>query len=161
MKYDRGLIRYTTEHDLEGKKVHLIRSKLLGYAVVLLIMTSLLVLEIVNRVPVSLDILRDRTELAKENFNGDIENVYTLKILNKSQVDNRYRLSVQGISNTKWHGEQVVTVEAASVYTLPMSISVDPYELKGYMTDITFVIELISDEDEVRLSHESRFFNKR
>ncbi len=123
--------------------------------------TSLLVLEIVNRMPVSLDIIRDRMELAKENINGEIENVYTLKILNKSQTKNRYRLSVQGINNTQWHGEQMVTVEAASVYTLPMSISVDPYELKGYMSDITFVIELISDDDEVTLTHESRFFNKR
>ncbi|GHF99607.1 cytochrome c oxidase accessory protein CcoG [Thalassotalea marina] len=161
MKYPKGLIRYTTEHELEGKKVHLIRSKLIGYAVVLIIMSSMLVWEISNRVPVSLDIIRDRTELAKENFNGEIENVYTLKILNKSQTDNTYRLSVKGLENYTWHGDQEVMVKASSVYTLPMSISVDPYELKGYMTDIEFIIELVSDEDEVSLTHESRFFNKR
>ncbi|WP_286270922.1 cytochrome c oxidase accessory protein CcoG [Thalassotalea hakodatensis] len=161
MKYDKGLIRYTTEHELEGKKVHLIRSKLVGYAVVLLVMTSLLIWEITHRVPVSLDIIRDRTELAKENFNGDIENVYTLKVLNKSQIDNTYRLSVKGIENIQWHGPKEVTVKAASVQMLPMSLSVDPYELEEYMTDIIFVIELISDEDEVSLEHESRFFNKR
>ena len=161
MKYDKGLIRYTTEHELEGKKVHFIRSKLIGYAIVLVVMTSLLIMEMANRVPVSMDIIRDRTELAKENFNGDIENVYTLKILNKSQKDNYYRISVKGIKNTKWHGEQEVFVKAASVYTLPISLSVDPYELEGYMTDISFVIELVSDTDEVKLEHESRFFNKR
>ena len=161
MKYPKGLIRYTTEHELSGRNVHFVRSKLIGYAIVLVVMTSLLVFEMMNRLPVSMDIIRDRTELAKENFNGDIENVYTLKILNKSQVDSTYRLSVKGINNTTWHGEQEVTVKAATVYTLPMSISVDPYELKAYMTDITFVIELVSDEEEVSLSHESRFFNKR
>ncbi len=161
MKYERGLIRYTTEHELQGKKVHLVRAKLMGYAVVMIIMSSLLVLEIMNRVPVSMDIIRDRTELAKENFNGDIENVYTLKILNKSQTNNRYRLSVEGINNTKWHGEKEIVVEAASVYTLPMSISVEPYELKEYMSNITFVIEQIEPKSDVRLAHESRFFNKR
>jgi cytochrome c oxidase accessory protein FixG len=161
MNYPKGLIRYTTEHELQGKKVHFIRSKLVGYAIVLLVMCSLLVLEIVNRAPVTMDIIRDRNELAKEKFNGDIENVYTLKILNKSQTDNVYRLSVKGIENTKWHGEQEVMVKAAAVYTLPMSLSVDPYELKGYMTDISFVIELVSEEDDVSLEHESRFFNKR
>jgi len=160
MNYEKGLIRYTTEHSLSGKKVHLIRSKLVGYAVVLIAMTSLLVMEIVNRMPLSLDIIRDRTELAKEKFNGDIENVYTLKILNKSQIDNTYRLSVKGINNIKWHGEQEITVKAASVYTLPMSISVDPYELQDYMTNITFVVELVSAEDDVSLSTETRFFNK-
>jgi len=160
MKYEKGLIRYTTEHELQGKKVHLIRSKLVGYAIVLLVMCALLILEIVNRKPLSMDIIRDRTELAKENFNGDIENVYTLKILNKSQTDNTYKISVKGIVNAKWHGEQKVIVEAAKVYTLPMSISVDPYELKEYMTDITFVIEQISPENDVKLEYQSRFFNK-
>lgn len=161
MKYDQGLIRYTTEHELEGKKVHLIRSKLIGYAVVLLIMSTMLVLEVVNRVPLSLDIIRDRTELAKEKFDGEIENVFTLKILNMSQTDNTYRLSVHGIENTKWHGKQEIFVEAAKVYTLPISISVDPYDLKGYMTDITFRVEQISPEGDVKIEHESRFFNKR
>lgn len=161
MKYAKGLIRYTTEHELEGKKVNLIRSKLIGYATVLIVMSSLLLYEIAARTPVSLDIIRDRTELAKENFNGEIENVYTLKILNKSQKDNRYRLSVEGIEKAIWHGEQEIMVKAASVYTLPMSISVDPYELNGYMNDITFVVELISEEEDVRIEQETRFFNKR
>lgn len=161
MKYERGLIKYATEHDLQGKKVKFFRGKLLGYAIVLFIMSTLLVLEIVNRSPVSMDIIRDRNELSKENFNGDIENVYTLKILNKSQTNNTYRLSVRGIKNTKWHGEQVINVAGAAVYTLPMSISVDPYELKSYMNDITFVIEQINTESNVKLEHESRFFNKR
>jgi len=160
MNYPKGLIRYTTEHELEGRKVHLIRPKLVGYAVVLTVMLSLLTIEIVGRVPLSLDIIRDRTELAKENLNGEIENVYTLKILNKSQTDNTYRLSVKGIDNIKWQGEQEVFVEAATVYTLPISCIVDAYDLKAYMTDITFVIEQVGNED-VRIEHESRFFNKR
>ena len=160
MKYPKGLIRYTTEHELSGKKVHFIRPKLIGYAAVLVIMCAAFIFEMNNRMPLSMDIIRDRTELAKENFNGDIENVYTLRILNKSQTDNRYRLSVSGINNTKWHGKQEVLVKAAAVYTLPMSISVSPDELKEYMTDITFTITLI-DEEEVSLDYQSRFFNKR
>jgi cytochrome c oxidase accessory protein FixG len=161
MNYDQGLIRYTTEHELDGKKVHFVRSKLIGYAVVLIIMSTMLIMEILNRVPLSLDIIRDRTELAKENFNGEIENVFTLKILNMSQTDNTYKLSVKGIENTQWHGKQEVFVKAAAVYTLPISISVDPYELKGYMTDITFTVEQVSPQDDVSIEQESRFFNKR
>ncbi len=161
MRYPQGLIRYTTEHEIKGKKVHFLRSKLIGYGVLLLIMSTMLVLEIVNRVPLSLDIMRDRTELAKENFNGDIENVYTLKILNMSQTDNTYKLSVKGIENTKWHGKQQVMVKAATVYTLPISVSVDPYELEQYMTDIIFTVEQVGSDNEVKIEQESRFFNKR
>jgi len=161
MKYPKGLIRYTTEHELKGKKVHLIRAKLVGYAVVLVVMSSLLIMEIVNRVPVSLDIIRDRNELARENFNGETENVYTLKILNKSQTDNVYRLSVKGIDNVKWIGLKEVSVKAANVYTLPISLAIDPYDLKEHMTKIIFVVEQISPEDDVMFEQQSRFFKKR
>jgi hypothetical protein len=78
-----------------------------------------------------------------------------------SQTDNTYRLAIQGIENTKWHGKQEIVVKAASVFTLPISISVDPYELKGYMTDITFSVEQVSPQNGVKIEHESRFFNKR
>lgn len=161
MNYPKGLIRHTTEHELKGKKVHLLRAKLVGYAVVLFVMSSLLIMEIVNRVPVALDIIRDRNELARENFNGEVENVYTLKILNKSQTNNTYRLSVQGLENVKWIGEQEVTVKAADVYTLPISLAIDPYDLKDHMTKIIFVVEQISPEDNVIFEQQSRFFKKR
>lgn len=161
MNYAQGLIRYTTEHELQNKKVHFVRAKLVGYALLLCIMSTMLILEVVNRVPLSLDIIRDRTELAKENFNGEIENVFTLKILNMSQTDNTYKLSVSGIENTQWNGKQEIMVKAAAVFTLPISISVDPYDLKGYMTDIKFTVQQTGPEGEAMIEQESRFFNKR
>ena len=161
MNYQKGLIRYTTEHELKGHKVYFFRSKLIGYAAVLIIMGSLLIWEILSRDPISMDIIRDRTELARENFDGEIENVYTLKILNKSQTNNTYRLYVKGITNAKWIGEQEIIVKAAAVYTLPISIAVDPYELSDYMNDISFVIEQISPANDVTIEHHSHFFNKR
>ena len=161
MNYPKGLIRYTTENELKGKKVRLVRAKLIGYAVVLVVMSGLLVMEIVNRVPVSLEIIRDRNQLSRETFNGDVENVYTLKILNKSQIDSTYRVSVRGIDNVKWIGEQEVTVKAANVYTLPISLAMDPYDLTEPMTTITFVLKQISPESDVMFEQESRFFKKR
>ena len=161
MNYAKGLIRYTSEDAIAGKKSGVFGSKLLGYAVVILVMSSLLVWELVNRESLSLDIIRDRTELARENFDGEIENVYTLKVLNKSQTDNTYRLSVKGIENARWLGEQEITIKAADVFTLPICIAVDPYDLTEYMSEITFVIEQISPEENVVIEHSSHFFNKR
>ena len=160
MGYEQGLIRYTTEHELQGKKVHLFRSKLIGYGLVLIVMSSLLGYDIVSRVPLAMDIIRDRNVLARETFNGDIENVYTLKILNMSQTTNVYRVSVKGLKHEKWFGKQEITVPAAEVATLPISISVDPYELKDYMTDIKFVVKQVSGDSHAQIIKDSRFFNK-
>jgi hypothetical protein len=68
---------------------------------------------------------------------------------------------VKGINNAKWIGEQEITIKAAAVYTLPISIAVDPYDLSGYMNDITFVIEQVSPQNDVTIEHNTRFFNKR
>lgn len=161
MGYKQGLIRYTTEHALKGKITHLVRPKLIGYAMLLVVMAGLLGYEMYSRVPLALDIIRDRTELARENFNGEIENVFTLKILNMSQTNNTYRISVKGLKDPRWIGDQEITVPAAEVYTLPISIAVDPYELKGYMTDISFEVTQTSPTGDVHISRDTRFFNKR
>ncbi len=38
MGYARGLISYTSEHELQGGKTHLLRPRLIGYTAVLLVM---------------------------------------------------------------------------------------------------------------------------
>lgn len=162
MNYPKGLIRYTTEHALNGKQTHILRPKLFGYGAVMVIMLSLLAAEIISRVPLDIDVIRDRNALSRETNEGLIENVYTLKILNKSQIDSRYRISISGLVDYKWQGEQEVFVKAAEVYTLPVSIAVDPYDLESYMTDIEFVIEVVEPTSiDATLSEPSRFFNKR
>ena len=66
MGYDRGLVRYTSEHELQGGKTHLLRPRLIGYAVVLLAMIGALVVALNQRSMVSLDVIKDRG-LFREN----------------------------------------------------------------------------------------------
>ena len=49
-------------------------------------MAGLLIIELFGRIPLEVDIIRDRNSLYRETNEGLIENVYTLKILNKSQI---------------------------------------------------------------------------
>lgn len=168
MNYPKGLIRYTTEHELKGKKVHIVRPKLIGYAVVLTLMCSLFAADLATRKPMDLDIIRDRNVLARENSQGLVENVYTLKLLNKSQFDRVYRISIEGLSDYKWQGDNSVLVPAAQVFTLPISVAIDPFDLKGLMTEIEFVVEEFElvENGELKSTGEtlyesSRFFNKR
>ena len=76
MGYAPGLVRYTSEHELQGGKTHLLRPRLIGYAVVLLVMIGALVMALNMRTMVSLDVIKDRG-LFRENSQGQIENIYT------------------------------------------------------------------------------------
>ena len=83
MGYARGLVRYTTEHALEGGQTKIFRPRVLIYAGILLILLVTVVYSIAVRTPAKLDIIRDRNTLYRETSEGLIENVYTLRILNK------------------------------------------------------------------------------
>ncbi|WNC72479.1 cytochrome c oxidase accessory protein CcoG [Thalassotalea psychrophila] len=162
MKYQRGLIRYTTETVLKGKTVHILRPKLFMYATVLVVMIGFFINDIATRVPLQLDIIRDRNALARENIDGFIENVYTLKILNKSQQQASYKIDVKGLDKHEWQGDKIVTVDAAQMNTITISIAVDPFDLENYMTDISFVIHQVEPADnDVVIKQSSVFFNKR
>lgn len=161
MNYPKGLISFTSEEQLAGGKTHIIRPKLVGYAVVLVVMTGLLVVEIATRIPLEVDIIRDRNTLFRETNDGLIENVYTLKVLNKSQQSQRYKLSVEGLKDAKFIGESEVEVAGGEVYNLPISVAVSPYNLTESITEITFRAQAIGKENEkVQVSEPSNFIYK-
>jgi hypothetical protein len=64
------------------------------------------------------------------------------------------------LEGIKWHGPQDITVKAAQVYTLPINLAVDPYDLKSPISTITFVIKQTSPVDDVVFEQDSRFFEK-
>ncbi|HCB08675.1 MAG TPA: cytochrome c oxidase accessory protein CcoG, partial [Alteromonas sp.] len=158
MDYPKGLISFTSEHELAGGTTHIVRPKLVGYLVVLLVMCGLLVADIVTRVPLEVDIIRDRNSLYRENMNGDIENVYTLKVLNKSQTEHTYTIKVEGLAEYEYIGEQVVTVGGGEVYSLPVSVATDPYNLSDRVTEIYFNVSTTeADGTVVEVSEPSKF----
>jgi cytochrome c oxidase accessory protein FixG len=93
MGYDRGLVRYTTEHALKHKEAHVVRPRILVYATLLFVLISGTLWAMTNRVPLRADMIRDRNALYRELPGDMIENVYTLKITNMDAAAHRYSLT--------------------------------------------------------------------
>lgn len=66
------------------------------------------------RVPLKVDVLRDRSTLYREADDGRIENVYTLHIMNLDESVRRYAISVSGLEGIDIVGERIVEVPAAA-----------------------------------------------
>lgn len=157
MGYDKGLISYTTEHRLSGKHTKVMRPKLLGYGAVLLVMIALFFVQVSAVDPAGLSVLRDRNQLFRVNSDGLVENTYTLKVINKTQQEQQYTLSVSGLEDATWYGRQTITVEPGEVYNLPMSLGADPDELSSPVSTIQFIL---SDSNDFSVQVESRFIKK-
>ena len=155
MEYPRGLIKYTTENAILNKGYHLLRPRTIVYSLILVTLITSMVMSIVLRPPVILDAIRDRNTLYRDVGRAGIENSFTLKIINKQNVDREYRLSVQGLDGIELKSDSVIYVGAESVYTLPTSVTV-PHEMAAGGNMIEFVLQDVNDSS-IRIVEESRF----
>jgi len=157
MAYPKGLIRYTSENAVAGKPVHLIRPRVLIYGAILIGLFSGLVYAMNNRVPLDIDILRDRNQLFRETNEGLVENVYTLKIINKDARAHEYRLSAEGIEGMVLDMDQSsIKVESGQVLGVAVRLRVDPADLHSRGTDVYFEIDSLTDP-ELSVRKEARF----
>lgn len=156
MGYEKGLVRYTTEHALEGNETKLIRPRLVGYFVALLAMFFAFSFVLATRIPIELDVIRDRGELYYLTSDGLVRNSYNIKIANKSQQDYTYRLTVSGLDEGRVVGNTEVFARAGELAEKTLHIDVDPRALERPNYSIEFKAEALSDESVVATS-ESRF----
>ncbi len=146
MGYEPGLIRYTTENRDNGKEVKLIRGKTIGYGAVLILMSLVFVLSVWLRTPLELDIIKDRNRLYLTTAEGFIENIYNLRIVNKDQAAHTYTIDITGHSELVYQGPKTVTVAAGGVMTVPVRVSIDPYNLSGTTEKLTVRMQSVDDE---------------
>ncbi len=96
MNYPKGLIRYTTENLLNNQASRILRPRSLAYGLVLVALIAGMVYGIASRNLVEVDVERDRNVLYREVADG-VENIYTVRILNKDQHDHGFEFSVEGL----------------------------------------------------------------
>ncbi len=122
MGYARGLVSYTSEHQLQGGKTHLLRPRLIGYSAVLLVMIAALVVALIGRPMVSLDVTKDRG-MFRENSQGLIENIYSLKVINKTQQRQDYRLELVDAEGFQLQGKTQVSLAPGEIVDVPVSVA--------------------------------------
>ena len=156
MGYERGLIRYASERELEGDKTHWLRPRLIGYVAAILVMATAFSWRIYSRVPLEMTIIRDRNQLYTEIAPGEIANIYTLQIVNMDEAMHSYQLRIEGLTEGRIDGEQALTMNGSEVRTLPLRVIAPRDSFDRPSTPFTFVIES-DDGSELRESAETRF----
>ena len=131
MDYPRGLIRYTTENALEHKKVRLLRPRVIIYGSLLLAIALATFVSLAMRQPMGMDILPDRNSLYRIVGNGDVENVYGLKVFNKDTSSHRYRITAEGLPGLHAETDPAeFTVEAGRVRDVPLRLRISHESLE-------------------------------
>ncbi len=150
MGYDKGLIKYTTEVEEKSngkEKTKLFRARTIYYITIFIAVVSAFVYLLSNRIPLDINVIRDRNNLFTETFSGEIENTYTLRILNMSQRNQHYQLSVTGFENIELIGKSDFNIESGEVLTLPLRLRINSEQLTERSNNIKFVIVAKNDDN--------------
>ncbi len=101
--YAPGLIRYATAngvaHGWTRRRMlqRLWRPRVGLYGALLAASVAAFAVAIGTRLPVAMDVIRDRGVLARQTGEGDIENLYRVQLINRTERAARYTLGVQGL----------------------------------------------------------------
>ncbi len=152
----RGLIRYTTQHALDHERTKILRPRTLIYGGLLATLMIGFVVAIALRSPVSLDVIRDRNALYRLTDDGHVDNVYTIRILNKSEREQRFALEATGGSPlTLLPHVTEYRVASGTVHSVPIRVRRAAYDPLGAET-ITFTLRSLDDPG-VSTETEARF----
>jgi cytochrome c oxidase accessory protein FixG len=151
MGYPRGLIRYATDNSVRGKYRErdilrrVLRPRTLIYSAILLATVTVFVSLLYLRVPLKVDVIRDRATLVRELSDGRFENVYRLQIMNTTEEAHQFTVTVSGIEGLQLIAVQPVMVGPASAVALPVALRVDPAQTSAGSHAVHFHVEAGAD----------------
>jgi cytochrome c oxidase accessory protein FixG len=120
MGYRRGLIRYSTQSALEQKLGtaqilrRAFRPRVLAYTAIVWAVIIGAGAVLYARIPLKVDVIRDRVAIAREVEGGKIENVYRLQIMNTAEQRRAFDIRVEGLPSLELASEHRVELEPAS-----------------------------------------------
>jgi cytochrome c oxidase accessory protein FixG len=167
MGYPRGLIRYSTENAVKegwswGQIVKRVaRTRVIVYTSILVGIAVAAGVALWMRVPLKVDVIRDRSSLAREVEGGRIENVYRLQLMNTEEVARRIKLQVRG--DKSLHDLEIaddlehLEIPALTTRMFTVHVRAEPRGSKGSQP-IEFVIKSSEHGEKlIELREKSRF----
>ncbi len=153
-----NLIQYTTESSMEGQKTKILRPRIVIYAVLLGLLFAGFVTALAMRSSVQFDVLRDRNALYQVVGNDQIVNRYTLKVMNKGNIDQRYRIDVEGLPEASIEVANERVISAGEIANVAIQVTVPNAALRDRSQTITLRLTEELGESPATMSEKTRFF---
>ena len=145
LEYPRGLIRYTTQNALDGKRSRVLRPRIWVYGLLLLTLLLGWGWGVTHRATLIVEVLRDRNALYRVTATGSIENGYTLKVVNKADSPRRFRVSLEESGPVRLRdGTFDVEAGAESVLNQPLTLVAPAGGVSG-RRELRIVVETLSE----------------
>ena len=123
MGYPRGLIRYSTQNAIDGRRTRVMRPRVILYGALLLAVVAAWAWGVTHRTALIVEAMRDRNALYRVVEGGEIENGYTLRVVNKDNVARSFVVDVSAGEGIRMaQGPLIVEAKPEEVLTLPLAL---------------------------------------
>jgi cytochrome c oxidase accessory protein FixG len=127
----RGLIRYASFNNITNKKPFSFTPRMIGYSVVLVLILGVFGFSLIGRSDIETTILRTPGSLFQETETGNIVNIYTIQLVNKTNREIQFELRCEDILNTKLKiVKQENVVKKQEVFDSALLIEIPKEQLK-------------------------------
>jgi cytochrome c oxidase accessory protein FixG len=168
MGYAPGLIRYATGNGMaqgwsRGQMLRrVMRPRVLLYGALLVAACLAFAASLWWRDSFSVNVVRDRGTLARIVEDGRVENVYRLKIMNRTEHQQQYRIAPSGMPGLTLATDPLTTVDANGIGTLTVRLTLAPeqgYASAGGVHPIDFAVAAVGETTGLPVSlHEASTF---
>jgi polyferredoxin len=130
----------------------------MGYLAALLVMVGAFAWALSDRLPLGVEVERQRNQLYQVTRDGRISNVYTLTVRNLDSEDHVYRLNASGLPGLDLD-TQSISVPGGESRRTAVEITVDPEVIEMPSHAIQLHLEA-EDDDAISMEREIRFIGE-
>lgn len=155
----KGLIRYMSLDELQGEsRIPLFkRGRVLVYSTLLLGAFLGICYGLSHLSPLDLMVIHERQPLFVRLSDGSIQNRYTLKIINKTDMDMKVKVSIQGIKNgILVVPSEIVHLSAGKVEPVQLFLKASPEDIGKGSLPVFFHVESLNSPA-MKVSYQSSF----
>jgi len=164
MGYAKGLIRYSTERALQEhfqpKQVvkRVLRPRVLVYTAILWVIIIAAAITLYERIPVKMDVIRDRANVTRDPSDPVVQNVYRLQIMNTREKPGSFTIAVAGIDGIKLLAQdQPIELGPASSRVVPVRVEVPRQNGKPGSNPIRFTLDSANPTDPIHIVEKTTF----
>ncbi len=160
IKFPTGLIKYSSEHELEGKATKRFKLKNIGYAISLLATTILLVWSVATRSDLEMLVRQIRQPLSVTLSDGRVQNRYDIKINNKTTRPYTFQIRIEGLKNVELDMGRFSEIHVAAEHSVKLiaKVRMSPADVSKSNTRFNFIINSIGNKIKQKVSQKNVFY---
>ncbi len=149
VKRPKGLIRYSSQHALDGESQQFLRPRVVIYSTLILILVSLLTYNLVTRKSFDVTLMRNLGSPFIVTESGEVENSLRIKLVNRLDETDQFLINVLSPESIHIDRTQPIVLESGASETVGVLVTIPKNEFT--YGQLTTDLEIVSQSGDRRV----------